>query len=103
MHFDLAKGDRAADIAQVVRVLESLRAGHTNDAIRQLEFMLDSDLVFIGQYLTMPGPVLKLEPRAQDLDVLQMAREYRLKYAHKSGDPLIEASVQAALSLGEKK
>jgi hypothetical protein len=103
MHFDLAKGDRAADIAQVVRVLESLRAGHTNDAIRQLEFMLDSDLVFIGQYLTMPGPVLKLEPRAQDLDVLQMAREYRLKYAHKSGEPLIEASVQAALSLGEKK
>ena len=51
----------------------------------------------------MTEPVLKLEPRAQDLDVLQRAREYRLKYAHKSPDPLTEARVQEALSLDEKK
>jgi len=105
MHFGLAEGDRAADIAQVVRVLESLREGHTNDAIRQLEAKLDDDIILLNQCLTMgeSEPVLKFEPRARDLDVLQRAREYRLKYAHKSGDPLTEARVQEALSLGEKK
>lgn len=105
MHFSLAESDRAADIAQVVRALESRREGNTNDAIRRLEAKLDDDIIFLNLFLTLgeSEPVLKLEPRAQDLDVLQRAREYRLKYAHKSGDPLTEARVQEALSLGEKK
>ena len=53
------------------------------------------------------GSVLKLEPRDRGEHKVstccKRAREYRLKYAHKSADPLTEARVQAALSLGEKK
>lgn len=103
MQFSLLEGEKAADIAQLVAVLKSLREGNTNDAIRQLEAKLDGDLITLKQWLTMPGPVLKFELRERDLYVLQEAREYRLKYAHKSGDPLTEARVQEALSLGEKK
>lgn len=105
IHVSLAGSARAADIAQVVGVLNCLREGNTNDAIRRLEAKLDDDIILLNQCLTMgeSEPVLTLEPRAQDLDVLQRAREYRLKYAHKAGDPLTEARVQEALSLGEKK
>lgn len=103
MQFSLLEGEKAADIAQVVRVLKSLREGNTNDAIRQLEAKLDGDLITLNQWLTLPEPVLKFELRERDLYVLQEAREYRLKYAHKSGDPLTEARVQEAFSLGEKK
>jgi len=103
MHFSLAEGEKAADIAQVVGVLKSLREGNTNDAIRRLEAKLDSDLIILNQWLTLPGPVLKFDLRERDLYVLQSAREYRLKYALKSTDSLTEARVQDALSLGEKK
>jgi len=105
MHFSLAESDRAADIAQVVGVLNSLREGRTNDAIRRLEAKLDDDIIFLNIFRTVgeSEPVLKFEPRAKELDVLQEAREYRLKYAHKSADPLTEARVQEALSLGKNK
>jgi len=105
MHFSLDEGARAANVAQMLGVLASLREGRTNDAIRKLEFMLDSDLYTLHTDLTLgeSEPVLKLEPRARDLDVLREAREYRLKYGHKSKDTNLEAGVQRAFSLLEKK
>ena len=103
MHFSLDEGARAADVAQMLGVLASLREGRTNDAIRRLEFMLESDLCRLHTDLTMDQSELKLEPRARDLRVLREAREYRLKYAHKSEDTNTEAGVQRAFSLLEKK
>jgi hypothetical protein len=105
MHFSSDDGVHAANVAQVLGVLASLREGRTNDAIRKLEFMLDSDLWMMGTDLSMgqSEPVLKLEPRARDLLVLREAREYRLKYPHQSEATNMEAGVQRAFSLLETK
>jgi hypothetical protein len=86
-------------------VLASLREGRTNEAIRKLESMVDSDLNLLSISLSLGDqlPVLRIEPRARDLDVLRDAQAYRLKYAVKSESTNTEAGVQRIFSLLEKK
>jgi hypothetical protein len=93
-----------AKMAQDLRVLESLRAGRTEEAIRRLEAALDDDILFLATHLKALDQFKDYKPTAQPLTALQWAREYRLKFPHKSEDPAIDERLKYELSrLGEKQ
>ena len=82
-------GRDATDIAVTVRVLDSLRSGRTNDAIKLLETRLDGALMTFGA----PSD----GPRDSKYDkILKMAKEYRTKYPHTTGVPEIDTGVSRA-------
>ena len=77
------------DIAVTVRVLDSLRSGRTNDAIKLLETRLD------GALMTFSAP--SGTPRDSKYDkILKMTKEYRTKYPHTTGVPEIDTGVSRA-------
>jgi hypothetical protein len=69
-----------AKMAQDLRVLESLRAGRTDEAIRRLEAALDDDILFMANHIKALDQFKDFKPTAQPLTTLQWAREYRLKF-----------------------
>jgi hypothetical protein len=76
----------AADIAVTVFVLDSVRSGHTNDAIKMLETRLDGGLMTFG--------TLSVNPRDSKYDkILKMAKDYRAKHPHTTGVPEIDTGV----------
>ncbi len=88
VHATLAGRD-AIEIVVSVRILESVRSGRTNDAIRLLETRLD------GALMTFGAP--SNGPRETKYDkILKMAKEYRAKYPYTSGFPGIDTGVSKA-------
>jgi hypothetical protein len=86
------EGRDATDIATTVRILQSLRSGDTNAAIKFLESRLDGALI--------PFCVPSTGPRDTNYDkILAMARDYRAKYPHTSGVPDIDNGVSRTFSL----
>ncbi len=86
----MEKGHAATDIVITIHVLESLRSGRTNEAVRFLEGRLDSALMFFGA-----PPQGSHDPKYDK--ILKMAEQYRSKYPYKEGVPEIDATVQKAL------
>jgi hypothetical protein len=77
-----------AKMAQDLRVLESLRAGRTDDALRRLEAALDDDILFLATHLKALDQFKDYKPTA----------EYRLKFPHQSEDPALGERVKKELS-----
>jgi hypothetical protein len=90
-------------MAQDLRVLESLRAGRTDEAIRRLEAALDDDILFLATHLRALDQFKDFKPTAQPLTTLQWAREYRLKFPHTSEDRGIGERVKQELSRFDEK
>ncbi len=86
----------AANVSVEVRVLECLRDGRTNDAIRQLEQKLDGDLMVLGGGLAGMDQTTKRQ--LGHLEALQRAKDYRLKFPRSTGDPRYDMSVEHAFS-----
>jgi hypothetical protein len=80
----------ATEIGIDVHILNNLRSGKTNEAIRMLEVQLDGALAVFG---TPVGS--KHDPKYDKL--LEQAKEYRGKYQHKSGSPEVDAAIARAL------
>ena len=87
-----------AKMAAELRVLESLRAGRTNDAIRELEESLDSDIIVLATYLRTGDETKAFKATRQPVEALQWARDYRLKFPYKSGNPATDDRVKEGLS-----
>jgi len=86
----------AANVSVEVRVLECLRDGRTNDAIRELEQKLDGDLMMLGGGLS--GMDQTTERQTGYLKALQSAKDYRLKFPRSTADPRHDMSVEHAFS-----
>jgi hypothetical protein len=86
-----------------IKALESLRAGRTNDAIRDLEETLDGDIIVLAEHLRTGEEEKMFKPTRQPLEALQWAKDYRLKFPHKSGNPSIDNRVKNGLSYLDKK
>jgi hypothetical protein len=92
-----------ARMAVEIRALESLRAGRTNDAIRDLEEALDGDIIVLAEHLRAGEEGKTFKPTRQPLEALQWAKDYRLKFPHKSGNPGTDDRVKYGLSYLDKK
>ena len=86
----------AAQVGLDVKVLEYLRSGQTNEALRLLESRLDGALASFGH--SADPEVLERYVR-----ILQNAKAYRMKYPHKSAEPIIDAAIQRAFESLPKK
>ena len=91
-----------AKMAMELRVLESLRAGHTNDAIRELEDSLDSDIILLAMNL-QASEKAQFKPTPQSRTALQEARDYRLKFPYNSGNPATDKQVKDGFSYLDQK
>lgn len=87
----------SANISVEVRVLECLRDGRTNDAIRELEQKLDGDLMVLGGGLAAMDQTTRSQ--LGYLKPLQRAKDYRLEFPRSTGRPLLDKSVEHAFSL----
>ena len=92
-----------ARMAVEIRALESLRAGRTHDAIRDLEKALDGDIIVLSEHLRVGGEGKMFKPTRQPLEALQSAKDYRLKFPHKSGNPATDDRVKYGLSYLDNK
>jgi len=88
----------SANISVEVRVLECLRDGRTNDAIRELEQKLDGDLMVLGGGLDAMKQMTGRQVDVDDLKTLQRAKDYRLKFPRSTGVPQLDRSVERAFS-----
>ena len=94
---------QGAKMAQELRVLETLRAGRTEDAIRLLEDDLDSGIIVLAQQLRAGDDTKAFKTTPGPLKSLQWARDYRLKFPYKSGDSTTDAQVKNGLSYLDEK
>ena len=94
---------RGANIASTVRALECLRDGRTNDAIRELEAKLDTDIMLSGDEMVISKMHYQIEPFSQQSSGLRQAKEYRLKFPRKTADAISDGRVEHAFSLVEQK
>ena len=88
-------GRDATEIVVTVRVLDSLRSGRTNEAIRLLETRLD------GAIMTFGAPSVSQRDPKYD-KILKMAKEYRSKYPHTSSSPEVDAAIARAFNSLQK-
>jgi hypothetical protein len=79
---------KMADIGITVGVLNRLRSGHTNEALTLLETKLDGALIGLD---TLPH-----DERMQK--IVAIAKEYRAKFPHQSGNTDIDEAVARALN-----
>ena len=98
-----AASGTGARMAVEIRALESLRAGRTHDAIRDLEKALDGDIIVLSEHLRVGGEGKMFKPTRQPLEALESAKDYRLKFPHKSGNPATDDRVKHGLSYLDKK
>ena len=94
---------QSAKMAAELRVLESLREGRTNDAIRKLEESLDGDIIVLAGHFRVGDETKEFKPTPRYLGVLQWAKDYRLKFPHKTGNPATDERVEYGLSYLDKK
>lgn len=92
----LAVGSLTAEATTTVGTLNRLRAGKMNEATDLLETKLDEALIGLGAFLADPRE-LNRDPLRRK--TLEMARDYRAKYPHDSGSPIVEESIARAFSL----
>jgi hypothetical protein len=78
-----------ANATVTVAILNRLRAGYTTNAVEILETGLDGDLICLGGFLVHPGE-LKRDPLT--MEAIQMVRDYRLRFPHKSGSPTVDVA-----------
>jgi hypothetical protein len=86
-----------ARMAIEVRALESLRAGRTNDAIRDLEQALDGDIISLAAHLRASDET-NVKLTRQPREALKWARDYRAKFPHHSGNASTDDGVKDAFS-----
>ena len=98
-----AASGTGARMAVEIRALESLRAGRLNDAIRDLEEALDGDIIVLAEHLWVGEEGKMFKPTRQPLEALQSAKDYRLKFPHKSGNPATDDRVKYGLSYLDNK
>jgi len=79
----ISTGQAAREIDTTVIILERLRFGQTNEAIRLLENRLDAALI----------PFASIGDTNYDA-VLHKARQYRSKYPHKTGDHQMDLELE---------
>jgi hypothetical protein len=77
----------ATDIGVNVILLNDLRSGKTNEAIRLLETRLDGALMLFGA---------SSEENTNYNKILRRAKEYRSKYPHESGGREVDAAIAHA-------
>lgn len=94
---------QGAQMAKELRVLETLRAGRTEEAIRQLEDGLDSDIIVLALHLRAGDETKTFKPTAGPRKSLQWARDYRLKFPYKSGNRATDEKVKDGLSYLDQK
>jgi hypothetical protein len=94
---------QGAQMAKELRVLEALRAGRTDEAIRLLEDHLDSDIIVLSLHLRAADETKTFKPTPGPVKSLQWARDYRLKFPYKSGNPATDAQVKDGLSYVDQK
>jgi hypothetical protein len=92
-----------ARMAVEIRALESLRAGRTKDAIRDLEGALDGDIIVLAEHLRTGEEQKLFKPTRQPIEALRWAKDYRLKFPHKSGNPATDDRVKYGLSYLDKE
>jgi hypothetical protein len=93
---DFASVSSSADVGITVRTLQRLRAGNDTGAIELLEAHLDGALLALGSSL-------RSTPEGQrdvlHLQMLDLAREYRVTFPRQSISPEVDEAVTRALSL----
>jgi hypothetical protein len=94
---------QGAHLSQTLRVLETLRAGRTNEAIRLLEDDLDGNIISLATYLKLSDDSKTFTPTPGPRKSLQWAREYRLKFPYQSGNPATDDQVKNGLSYLDNK
>lgn len=95
------RSSMGADIALSVRVLEHLRGGRTNEAIRELEAKLETDVSALGMFLDASSAIRM--PTAYHLESLQIAKDYWKKSPRMATNAASDYAVNRALSLLDKK
>ena len=93
------RASHEANLASSVRLLEDLRAVRTNEAMRRLEADLEANVAGLGTFLDKIGPAMHLATRPEDLETLQMAKDYWRKFPRTTGNTKLDSSVKQALSL----
>jgi hypothetical protein len=78
---------KMADIGITIGVLNRLRSGHTNEAMAILETRLDGALMGLD----------KLPHDDHTEKILELAREYRARFPHQTGNADIDEGVARAL------
>ena len=92
----LVVGSSTSDAVMTVFELRSLRANNATNAVESLEIKLDVDLIGLTTYLGKPYGFNRDPSYAK---ALQMVRDYRIEYPHKSVVPEVDAGVTNALKL----
>jgi hypothetical protein len=90
-------------MAGELRLLETLRAGRTADAIRLLEDNLDGDIIVLAAHLRAGDEARTFTPTPGPLKSLQWARDYRLKFPYQSGNAATDNQVKSGLSYLDQK
>ena len=73
-----------------------------DDAIRELENNLDSDIILLSMNLQASDKA-QFKPTPQSRTALQWARDYRRKFPYKSGNPATDEQVKDGLSYLDRK
>lgn len=94
---------QGAEISQTLRVLETLRAGRTEEAIRLLEDDLDNDIIGLAFHLRMGDESKTFTSTPGPRKSLQWARDYRVKFPYKSGNAAADDQAKNALSYLDQK
>jgi hypothetical protein len=84
------------EASTTVATLKRLRAGDETNAVELLELKLDGDLIGLGGFLADPHE-LKSDPLY--IKTLQMAKDYRVQFPHKTDSPDIDQSVTKTFAL----
>lgn len=95
------RSSKAAEIAKTVRVLECLREGKTNEAIRRLEEELEVDVSTLGIFLDASSTIGM--PTSNHLDSLQFVKDYWQKFPRATTNSARDYGISHALSLLDKK
>lgn len=95
------RSSKGVEIDSTAHVLEQLRAGHTNDAIRELEAKLEADVSCLGMFMDASSAMHI--PPGNHLEPLQTAKDYWQKFPRTPGVAWREESINHALSLLDKK
>jgi hypothetical protein len=70
-----------ADASTTVVILKRLRTGNTTNAVDCLESKLDGNLIILKPFLVDPH---EFKRNPSNIKVLQMVRDYRTQFPHKS-------------------
>jgi hypothetical protein len=85
-----------AQTQNAVGDLNWLRAGKTTNVVDLLEVNLDGDLIGLVGFLHNPH---ELRGDVVSVKILQMAKEYRTRFPHKSGSSQVDEAVANAFHL----